>query len=77
MRWVVPSGGTATRLHVTKVDDIVGWVAVEHDWQDLCERHGLLVMPNEVRSAAADLRAAHVFVNLFAVSDAGKKTDEE
>jgi len=55
----------------------VGWVAVEHDWQDLCERHGLLVMPNEVRSAAADLRAAHVFVNLFAVSDAGKKTDEE
>jgi len=48
-----------------EVTSIVGWVAVEHDWEDLCERHGLLVMPNEVPSTAAELRAACFFVNAF------------
>ena len=77
LRWAVPSSGNAVRLDVVEVIDIVGWVAVEHDWEDLCERHGLLVMPNAVPSTAAELRAARFFVNAFAVSDAGEETDDE
>ena len=77
LRWAVPSSGNAVRLDVVEVNDIVGWVAVEHDWEDLCERHGLLVMPNAVPSTAAELRAARFFVNAFAVSDAGEETDDE
>ena len=60
-----------------EVTSIVGWVAVEHDWEDLCERHGLLVMPNEVPSTAAELRAACFFVNAFLVGDAEADSDEE
>jgi len=77
LQWAVPSGGNAARLDVVEVTDIVGWVAVEHDWEDLCERHGVLFMPNEVPSTAAELRAARYFVNAFAVSDAGEETDDE
>mgnify|MGYP000170559481 CR=1 FL=1 len=31
LRWAVPSNGDAARLDVVDVNDIVGWVAVEHD----------------------------------------------
>ena len=70
----MPSNGDAARLDVMDVNDIVGWVAVEHDWEDLCERHGLLVMPDEVPSNSIELRAAHFFVNAFADSNAEADT---
>jgi len=58
MRWAVPSNGDAARMDVVHVHDIVGWVAVEHDWEDLCEPHGMLVMPEEVPYTAVELREA-------------------
>jgi len=73
----VPSNGDAARLDVVDVNDIVGWVADKHDWEDLCERHGLLVMPDEVPSTAVELRAARVSVNAFADSNAEADTDDE
>jgi len=77
LRWAIPSSGNAARLDVVEVNDILGWVAVEHDWEDLCERHGLLVMPNEVPSTVAELRAARFFVNAFAVRDVAAGTGDE
>ena len=71
------SSGNAARLDVVEVKDILGWVAVERDWEDLCERHGLLVMPNKVPSTVAELRAACFFVNAFAVSDEAAGTGDE
>jgi len=73
----VPSNGYAARLDIVDVNDIVGWVAVEHDWEDLCERHGLLVMPDEVLSTSVELRAARFVVNAFTDSDAEADTDVE
>jgi len=60
-----------------EVTSIVGWVAMKHDWADLCERHGLLVMPNEVPSTAVELRTARFFVNAFLFSDVEADNDEE
>jgi len=77
LRWAIPSSGNAARLDVVEVNDIVGWVAVEHELEDLCERHGLLVMPNQVPSTVAELRAARLFVNAFAVSDVAAGTEDE
>ena len=77
LRWAVPFDVDGARLDVVHVNDIVGWVAVEHDWEDLCNRHGLLVMPDEVPSTAVELRAARIFVNAFADSNAEADTDDE
>ena len=81
LRSAVPSGGDAARLDVVHVKDIVGWVgwvAVEHDWKDLCEQHGLLFMPDEVRSTGVELRATRFFVTAkIAVSNAEADTDDE
>jgi len=77
LRWVVPPDGNAVHLDVVEVTSIVGWVAVEHDWEDVCGRHGLLVMPSEVPSTAAELRAARFFVNAFLVGDGEADSDEE
>jgi len=77
LRWAILSSGDAACLDVVEVNDILGWVAVEQDWEDLCERHGLLVMPNEVPSTVAELRAARFFVNAFAVSVEAAGTKDE
>jgi len=81
LRSAVPSGGDAARLDVVDVNDIVGWVgrvAVEHDWEDLCEQHGLLVMPDEVRSTGVELRATRFLETAkTAVSIAEANTDDE
>jgi len=77
LRWAVPSNGDADRLDVADVHDIVGWVAVEHDWEDLCERHGLIFIPDEVPSTAVEQHAALFFVNAFSVSNADADMDDE
>ena len=55
----------------------MGWVAVDHEWEDLCERHGLIVLPNEVPSTVIELRAARFFVNAFSVSDVAAGTEDQ
>jgi len=77
LRWAVPPDGNAVHLDVVEVTSIVGWVAVEHDQEELCERHGVLVMPNQVPSNAAELRAARFFVNAFLAGDVEADSDEE
>jgi len=77
LRLAVPSNGDAARLDVLAVNNIVGWVAVEHDWEGLCERHGFLVMPDEVPSTAVEQRADRFFANTFAVSYAEADTHDE
>lgn len=69
LRWdVTPAGDTA--LDVLKVEDILRWLVVEYDWEDLSERHGVTVMPDAVPSTVDELRATRFFVNAFACDGA-------
>jgi len=37
LQWDGNAEGDAVRLDVLTTADIVGWIAVEHDWEDLSE----------------------------------------
>jgi len=83
LQWDVAEGG-AVCLDVIKAEDVVGWLAVEYDWENLSERHGVLVMPTDVPSTEEELRATRFFVNAFvsrecmwAQEDEGESEDEE
>lgn len=66
LRWDVTPGGTAASLDVLRQQDIVSYLVVEHDWEDLSTRHGVTVMPDEVPNTSEELCAARFFVNCFA-----------
>ena len=72
LQWSVPADGDASRLHAVEAKDIVRWLSVEYDWEDLNERHGATVMPDKVPKTTAELRAARFFVNVF-VSDRARE----
>lgn len=60
LRWdVTPAGDTAH--DVPKAEDILRWLVVEYDWEDLSERHGVTVMPDAVPSTLDELRATIYF----------------
>jgi len=57
------------RLDVLTTADIVGWIAVEHDWEDLSERHGVTVMPNNAPKTVEERRVSRLFVNASVVRE--------
>jgi len=61
--------GDAVHLDVLTTADIVSWIAVEYDWEDLSERHGVTVMPDDVLKPAKERRASRFFVNAFVVRE--------
>ena len=77
LQWIVPADGDAARLDAVEAKDIVRWLAVEYDWEDLCERHGATVMPDKVPKTTAELRAARFFVNAFVSERAREEGDWE
>jgi len=64
-------------LGVIMVEDVVGWLIVEHDWDDHCERHGVFVMPTDVPRTERELRATRFFVNAFNRRDHVIEDEEE
>jgi len=50
-------------MDVLEAKDVECWIPVEHDWEDLSERHGVTVMPDDVPTTVEELRAARIFVN--------------
>jgi len=83
LQWDVAEGG-AVCLDVIKAEDVVGWLAVEYDWENLSKRHGGLLMPTDVPSTDEELRATRLFVNAFvsrecmsAQEDEGESDDQE
>ena len=65
LRWGMPVGGDATRLDSVEANYSVRWLPVDYDWEDLCERHGLTVMPDKVPTATAELCSARFSVIAF------------
>jgi len=63
LQWDMGAEGDAVRLDVLTTGDFVGWIAVEQDWVDLRERHGVTVMPNDAPHAVEERRASRVLVN--------------
>jgi len=57
--------GDALRLDVITTVDIVGCTAIEHDWVDLSERHGVAVIPNDVPNTEEELLASRFLVTSF------------
>lgn len=76
LRWDVSPGGDCALLDVLRAEDIVRWLAVEYDWEDLSKRHGIMLMPDEVPKTAEELLATRFFVNSFARDGAGAVTYE-
>lgn len=74
----VATDGTA-RLDVIRAEDVVDWLAVEYDWEDLCERHGVLVMPTAVPRTEEELRETRFFVIAFVCKEGmvGDEVEEE
>jgi len=77
LQWSVPADADAARLDAVEAKDIVRWSSVEYDWEDLCERHGATVMPEEVPKTTAELRAARFFVDAFVTERAREEGDRE
>ena len=77
LQWSAPADADAARLDAVEAKDIVRWLSVEHDWEDLCERHGATVMPDKVPKTTAELRAARFFVNAFVSERARDEGDWE
>jgi len=77
LQWSVPADGNAARLDAVEAKDIVRWLSVEYDWEDLCERHGATVMPDKVPKTTAELRAARFFVIAFVSERAREEGDWE
>jgi len=77
LQWSVPADADAARLDAVEAKDIVRWSSVENDWEDLCERHGATVMPEEVPKTTAELRAARFFVDAFVTERAREEGDRE
>jgi len=77
LQWNVRADADAARLDAVEAKDIVRWLSVEYDWEDLCERHGATVMPDKVPKTTAELRAARFFVNAFVSERAREKGDLE
>lgn len=77
LRYDVASGGDAASLDVLRAQDIVGWLAVENDWEDLSERQGVAVMPDAVPDTAGELRETRFFVNAFAREDTSAWEDHD
>jgi len=69
LQWDIAAEGGAVRLDVLVTADIVSWVAVEYDWEDLSERHGDTVMPDDVPNTAEERRASRFFFNAFVVRE--------
>lgn len=65
LRWDMEPDGDTVAMDVLKAEDVVRWLAVEFDWEDLSKRHGVTVMPDEVPTTAEELRATRFFVNTF------------
>jgi len=76
LQWDVADDATV-RLDVIGADDVVGLLAVEYDWEDLCERHGVMVMPTDVPRTKGELRATRFFVNAFVRMEDMVEDDEE
>jgi len=77
LQWSVPVGGDAARLDAVEAKDVVRWLSVEYDWEDLCELHGATVMPDKVPKTTAELRVARFFVNAFVSERAREEGDWE
>jgi len=77
LQWSVPVGGDAARLDAVEAKDVVRSLSVEYDCEDLGERHGATVMPDEVPKTTAELRMARFFVNAFVSERARKEGDWE
>ena len=65
LQWDMEAEVDAVHLDVLTTVDIVSWISVEYDWEDLSGRHGVTVMPDDVPNTAEELRASRVFVNAF------------
>jgi len=59
----------AVRLDVLTTADIVSWIDVEYDWEDLSERHGVTMMPDDVHNTAEERPESRLFVNAFVVRE--------
>jgi len=77
LQWSVPVDGDAARLDTVEAKDVVRWLSVECDWEDLCERHGATIMPDKVLKTTAELRVARFFVNAFVSERAREEGDWE
>jgi len=66
-QWDMEAEGDAVRLDVLTTADIVSWNSVDYDWEDLRERDGVTVMPDDVPNTAEERRASRFFVNAFVV----------
>ena len=69
LQWYIEAEGDAVRLDVLTTADIVSWIAVEYDWEDLSERHGVTVMPDDVPNTAEERRASRFSVHAFVVRE--------
>jgi len=83
LRWDVADDG-AVGLDVIRAEDVEGWLAVDDDWEDLSQRHGVLVVPADVPSTEEELRATRFFMNAFVrrewmwgQEDEGESEEEE
>lgn len=84
LQWDIAPSGSEVALDVVRPGDIVRKLAVEYDWEDLSQRHGVTVMPDEVPATGEELRKTRFFVNAFALprqdprstDPAGTESDE-
>jgi len=73
----MPVGGDATRLDSVEAKYRARLLPVDYDWEDLCERHGMTVMPDGVPTATAELCAARFFVIAFVLERAWEEGEWE
>jgi len=69
LQWDMEAEADAVLLDVLTTADIVSWIDVEYDWEDLSERHGVTMMPDDVHNTAEERRASRHFFNAFVVRE--------
>jgi len=67
----------ASSVDMLEAKDVECWIPVEHDWEDLSERHGVTVLPDDVPNTVEELRAARFFVNAFVREYPGEEENGE
>jgi len=77
LQWVVSDDQDASSVDMLEAKDVECWIPVEHDWEDLSERHGVTVLPDDVPNTVEELRAARFFVNAFVREYPGEEENGE
>ena len=77
LQWVRSDDQYAASVGVLEAKDVECWIPVEHDWEDLSERHGVTVLPDDVPNTVEELRAARFFVNAFVREYPGEEENGE